>query len=280
MVNNFTVTGGEAEYAGFFGVVEGGEVANLTIDCVVKGGMYAGAVAGYCDNALIYGCIGAANVQGKSYSAGMVAKNSGEIFKCCSVGQVSKYMSIPYSVIGLSAASLVLLAGLITALVMLNAARQAAVYPDIPLDPNAGKTEETIKSTGRSTAAININTDIKASSGTDWANVQATNPNGSTANMLAKIEIKDEELMNTIGKTGKVNGIGGNSSNGRVEIGTSGLITIGSKVNSIKLNALPDGTVLTKGKYNVIITLSYYDPITNKKQILETNSNATLEVES
>ena len=88
-ISGFKIKSKGLEAAGFFGNIQGGTVANLTLDCVVdaKDGVLTGAM---CANNAgeIINCHVRAKVYADRTCGGFVGKNAGEIERCSFIGKV------------------------------------------------------------------------------------------------------------------------------------------------------------------------------------------------
>ncbi len=79
----------DMNYGGFFGYVKDAMIANLTVECIVKGNKSCAGFVGYNNGGKIACCHSCATVSSKNVAAGFVAVNNGLILKCSAKGKVS-----------------------------------------------------------------------------------------------------------------------------------------------------------------------------------------------
>ena len=62
------------------------------------------------------------------------------------------------------------------------------------------------------------------------------------------------------------------------ELYRSGRIRIGYGIEDIKLSALPDGTALPVGDYEMLVAIDAYDPDTHEKSVVNAQAPITVHV--
>ena len=87
-IKNVFVQGNKNSCTGFFGYLKNASIYNVSVEGIMKGGKYLGAIAGVNDNSNIYACFASAKVCGNYNTGGFIGKNSGKISHCYFSGTV------------------------------------------------------------------------------------------------------------------------------------------------------------------------------------------------
>lgn len=166
------------------------------------------------------------------------------------------------------------------------------VYPPISRDPNAESigTETSVpplsNPSGGGAVSLSYSTTLTAPAGDGTARMMFQNPPQSNQSIVVQLHITDEELINKIGKTGRTESerqkvetaSGYDPKTSRMIVAESGLLAPGFKLTKLKLNALPDGTVLPAGTYHAVYYILAYDKVTNERAIVNMQIPVTLTI--
>ncbi|NLJ40048.1 MAG: hypothetical protein GX352_00315 [Clostridiales bacterium] len=166
-------------------------------------------------------------------------------------------------------------------------------YPPVMTDPEAEPVEEETTQPplenpeGGGAVSLTYSGQAVAPKGDGVADIMFENPAKSNQDVIIQLQITDKELIEKIGKTGRTmadkakieDAEDYDSKDYRMVVGESGLISPGYKLESIQLNALPDGTVLPKGIYNAIYYISPYDKETNERAMVNVQIPIMLVIE-
>lgn len=286
-IHNFKIKSKNLDYGGFFGVVSGGSVLNLSLDCVVdsRGGRISGAMCGYNDKGKFFNCHVAANVSAEKLCGGFIGKNSGDISSCSFVGKVAS--AFPIAVI-LSPIIGVLVALLIIGLILLIGRFKKTPYGPEIIDPNQRPIVDTGTYTpppaGSNRISFEMNQVVYINFDTQVGILNYVNPKRSTQDVVIRVLVSDAELIKTIGKTGRTASEQArleadpdySAENSFSELFRSGRIQIGYGIEAIKLGTLADGTVLPEGDYEMIVVMDAYNPETFEKSVV--NAQAPIQV--
>lgn len=288
-ITNFKISSKKLEYAGFFGYLKGGRVANLSLDCVVNasGGNITGCMCGTNDNGEIINCRVAAKVSAEKVCGGFVGKNTGKIEKCCFVGKISPV--VPLILIFLPAGLLFLLLLSIGLGIMISNLTRSPWSPEI-IDPNArpvvDDTPVTPPPAGSNRISFELNQEVYISSASQVGIINYVNPKRSTQDVVIRVIISDAELKRTIGKTGRSVSEQAaleadenyDPEKSYQELYRSGRIKIGYSIEAVKLSALADGTLLPVGDYEMIVAIDAYNPDTNEKSVVNAQAPITVHI--
>ena len=288
-ITNFKIRSKKLEYAGFFGCIKGGVVANLSLDCIAdaRGGHVTGCLCGINDKGMIVNCRVVARVSAEKICGGFVGKNMGVIEKCCFIGKIVP--AAPLVLIFLPFCALLVLLLAVGAGIMLNRLLSPPWSPEI-IDPNARPSTATGTYTpppaGSNRISFELNQEVYISSVTQVGIVNYVNPKRSTQDVVIRVLISDAELMRTIGKTGRSASEqaaleaeqGYDAETSYQELYRSGRIKIGYEIEAIKLSALADGTLLPVGDYEMLVAIDAYDPDTNEKSVVNAQAPITVHV--
>ena len=129
-----------------------------------------------------------------------------------------------------------------------------------------------------------METKLICKKGEDTVNVAFKNPGKSNHDIVVSLQITDEELLKTIGTTGRSKEEQEaleqdetyDEKTNRVTIAESGSVPPGYEMGTLKLNTLEDGSSLPKGTYNAIVYLSLYDIKTNAKAMVNSQTPVKL----
>ena len=287
-ISGFKIKSKGLEAAGFFGNIQGGTVANLTLDCVVdaKDGVLTGAM---CANNAgeIINCHVRAKVYADRTCGGFVGKNAGEIERCSFIGKVVKPIPIILFLLPFIG---VMLALLIIALILLWNRFQKTPYQPEVIDPNQRPVIDNNTydppPAGSERISIEMNQEAWFSVEHQVGLIDFVNPKRGTRNLLIHIQISDAELLRVVGKTGRSAeeqaklDADPNYDPAKTyqELFRSGLLQIGYALDAAKLSALPDGTTLPVGDYEMLVVVDAYDPVTNEKAVMKTQLPITIHI--
>ena len=291
-VYNFVVSDKHLEYAGLFGVLKDSEIFNLTVDGIIKRGTCSGTLAGFNDNGLIACCSCACSITPQKISGGFVGKNNGVIAQCFTTGSIFQKFIIPFPIAAflLTGAA----AGIVIGSVYMYQQHKLKdtsipAYPPVEISSDAKKVDDGLTpATGGNSVSYKLVKNVKANSGTGDAIINFLNPGSSNHNIVLQMQITDEELINKLGKTGRINteqssmekASNYDAKTQRVTIGESGAVPPGYSLEQLKLHALPDGTVLPAGEYNAVVYMLFYDINSNERAILNSQVPIVLTIES
>ena len=286
---NFRIQGKGLDFAGFFGYVKGGRIANLRLDCVVNaaGANIAGALCAVNDRGVIINCGIVGKVSAEKTCGGFVGKNAGVIAKCFFAGAVSRPIApivffLPFT------AALVLLLSIGIGI----AVSRFAAPPWSPelIDPNARPQVDSGPSTpppaGSNRISFEMNQEVYVHSVTQVGQIDYVNPNRSTQDVVIRVLVSDAELLRVIGKTGRSAAEqaaleaeeGYDADTSYQELYRSGRIPVGYGIEDMKLSALPDGTTLPAGDYEMIVAIDAYDPETHEKAVVNAQAPITVHI--
>lgn len=286
---NFKIQGKGLDFAGFFGCVKGGRIANLKLDCVVNaaGANTAGALCAVNERGVILNCGVVARVCGERCCGGFIGKNAGVIAKCSFAGTVARPVAAAVFLLPLAAAVVLLLAVGVGIAVSRFAASPWS--PEV-IDPNARPIVDTGTYTpppaGSNRISFEMNQEIYVHSVTQVGQIDYVNPKRSTQDVVIRVLISDAELLRVLGKTGRSEKEqaaleaeeGYDPETSYQELYRSGRIRIGYGIEDIKLSALPDGTALPVGDYEMLVAIDAYDPDTHEKSVVNAQAPITVHV--
>ncbi len=286
-VYNFKVDAKNLNYAGFFGYVKDAKVMNLTLDCVIKavGGNTTGGMCGTNNGGSFSNCRVLARVSAEKCCGGFVGNNMGTIEKCCFIGKITPVVPLLLWLLPLlGGIFLFLIIGLIILIINLN----KSPYNPTIIDPN-GKpviddTPVTPPPAGSSRISFECNQEVYVDENSQIGIIQYVNPKRSTQDVIISIKISDAELIRTIGKTGRTaEAQAALAASGNYKPETtyqvlyrSGRLKIGYMLELCQFDALPDGTKLPAGDYEMLVGIEAYDPETNEKAVV--NAQAPISV--
>lgn len=287
-ISNFKIVSKGLPQAGFFGCIKNGCVANLTLDCVLnaKDGSVSGGMCAFNDGGNIINCTVIAKVSAQNVCGGFCGKNSGTIARCCFIGKVTEV--IPIILFLLPILSLCLLLLIIGCIILWQ--NFNSPYKPITIDPNGkpivDNTPVTPPPAGSNRISFELNQEVYANVETGVAIINYVNPKRSTQDVVIKIVISDAELLRTIGRTGRseeeqneLEASGNYDPESTYQtLYTSGRLQIGYELELAQLSALPDGTMLPEGDYEMIVTIDAYDPETFEKSVVNARAPITVHI--
>lgn len=288
-VYNFKVEAKGLPFAGFFGVVKNCAVVNLTVDCVVNAadGTVTGGMCALNDNGTFYNCRVMAKVAAQKICGGFCGKNNGHIEKCAFIGAISS--AVPFILIlapFLAGIAALLIIGIIILVLRLN---KNPYTPEI-IDPNQRPVTDTghvePPPAGSSRISIECNQEVYVNVASGVGIINYVNPRRSSLDVTIKVVISDAELIKTIGKTGRKASEQAaldadpnyDPESTYQELYVSGRLQIGYMIEAIKLGALPDGTTLPVGNYEMVVAIDAYDPVTFEKAVVNARAPITVHV--
>jgi hypothetical protein len=286
-IHNFKIDANKLNCAGFFGYVKGARVMNLTLDCEINaaGGDVTGGMCGVNNSGTFLNCRVIARMSAEKCCGGFVGNNMGNIEKCCFIGKVTPV--IPFllwflpTIAGLF---LLLILGLIILLINLN---QSPYQPTV-IDPNGkpviDNTPVTPPPAGSSRISFECNQEVYVDEASQVGIIQYVNPKRSTQDVEICIKISDAELIRVIGKTGRsaadqaaLEASAGYDPKTTYQVlYRSGRLQIGYMLELCQFDALPDGTKLPAGDYEMIVGIEAFDPETYEKAVV--NAQAPISV--
>ncbi len=288
-ISNFKITNKNLNYVGFFGYLKDANIINLTIDGIIKNIELSGMFAGVNENSLIACCGCACSIDAKNFSAGFVNRNSGQIRKCYVIGKISKPLVSPtfLKIFLPLLLALLILAGYF----IYNLTKQKLLpeYPNMPISKYATYVDDGLTpSTDSNSVTFSVGKEIIAENGTALSSINLKNPGSSNQHMKISLQITDQELKDKNGKTGRTaeeqykleNMSNYDPITQRVTVATSDIVPPKYVLEKIQLNKLPDGSSLSKGDYNAIAYLEFYDIDSNAKAVLNSQVPVVLKVQN
>lgn len=279
-IKNFKVKAEKNSVAGLFGYLNGA-VINLGVDGIITGGSVSGGVAAVTSkDAIVACCYSKCSISSSQVAGGLVGKNFGSILRSFSSGQIKKMFPWP---IFLSLLSSILVIILLSMWIF-----KPGFYPDIPVDQDANKVEQATPVTGTNHVSYQFTDKAVFPSNSENGEFYFKNPGDSNHNIVLEIYITDQELLNTIGTTGRsaqeqqfLEAAGGYSAETqRTLIAESGSIPPGYELDVLRLKTLPDGTELTAGTYDAVAQLVFYDINTNECAMVNSELPISIIIES
>ena len=286
-VYNFKVDAKNLNYAGFFGYVKDARVMNLTLDCVVKaaGGNTTGSMCGTNNGGEFSCCRVLARVNAEKCCGGFVGNNMGTIEKCCFIGKITPVVPLLLWLLPLlGGIFLLLIIGVIILIINLN----KSPYNPTIIDPNGkpivDNSPVTPPPAGSSRISFECNQEVYVDANSQIGIIQYVNPKRSTQDVEICIKVSDAELIRTIGKTGrsaadqaKLEASAGYDPKTTYQVlYRSGRLKIGYMLELCQFEALPDGTKLPAGDYEMIVGVEAFDPETYEKAVV--NAQAPISV--
>ena len=264
LIRNFSILAGKFPLAGFFGRIgKHGVVENLRVDCVLVGKGSAAAPLCAANDGAIVNCAAIFHGEPSHYTGGLVAQNAGRVERCAALGRIGKNLLLPWWIVALLLAALCIPAPAYFALTALAAPGQEVFAPVI-LDPNAQPVDpeeemapdpDTVTD---SSASFVMNAEMAVSVENYAGTIGLRCPSWSTRGFVASVRLAEEDARR-LGSDGE-----------RPILYQSGLIAPGYGVDVITLGALPDGTLLPAGSYELSVLLEFYDMETNEKAAVNT----------
>lgn len=264
-VTNFILHANKQPFAGFFGCVgKQGRIWDLNLDCqVLQGGSTAAPLCAV-NEGTISNCTAAAKCGFSRCTGGLVGQNSGTITRCAALGRMEKDVPIPWW-----ATALLFLLLCLPLPIYFSLTAQAAsqeVFAPIIIDPNARPIEpdeEIVPAAEEVTdtsASFIMNAEMYVSTENYAGTIGLRCPTWSTRGFVATVRL-------TAGDQEKIGYTGDGS---MIPLYQSGLIAPGYGVDIITLGALPDGSRLPAGEYELSVLLEFYDVETNEKSAVNT----------
>lgn len=264
-IRHFVVHANKYPFAGFFGCIgEHGAVCNLNIDCQILGnGNAAGALCALNEGEIV-NCTACSTCDMSRFTGGLAARNSGTISRCTALGRIGRGAPVPW---WLTAAVLLLLCFPLPVYFSLTAqALGQEVFAPVILDPNAVPVEQEEEippaenEGGDTSASFVMNAEMWVSTENYAGRIALRCPSWSTRGFVATVRLTAEDQE-------KIGYAGGSEF---IPLYQSGLITPGYGVDVITLSALPDGSKLPVGEYELSVLLEFYDTKTNEKSAVNT----------
>lgn len=277
-ISNFRVTGSKTEYAGFFGYLSGARVQDLTVDCIVDAGKYAGALTGVNDGGTLTGCVASTELRCRRHAGGLVGRNTGTIERCGVRGSLRPsrpiWFWIPFAIAGLAIIALLLM-------LLFGPASPDDLdsFAPVPFDSNITRIEddgETMPRTDGNFVSFQFEQKIDVDLSTGNCVFDFKNPGDSNHNIVVQLQMIDADLIDAIGSTGRTAedqaALDGNPAydpdNYRAVVAESGAVPPGYQLDGLTLRAFPNGASLPAGTYNAMIYLEFYDINTNERAML------------
>ena len=267
-IRNFTVSARKYPFAGLFGCVgEPGTVCSVHVDCVLLGKGNCAAPLCAMNQGKIVNCTAVSHADLSRYAGGLVAQNSGLVARCAAFGVLKAAIPIPWQA---SALLLLLLCFPLPIYFAVTAQAEAQeVFAPVILDPNAvpiqPDDEEIItpppaEETTDTSASFIMNAEMWVSTENYAGSAGLRCPTWSTRGFVATVRLTAEDMAR----------IGYQGGEEYVTLYQSGLIAPGYGVDVITLGALPDGSWLPAGEYELSVLLEFYDVETNEKSAVNT----------
>ena len=157
-------------------------------------------------------------------------------------------------------------------------------YPSVPVDGNVQAIHDGLKPQNGNTAAFEFNRLIVFTDGI--GELAFYNPGNSTQDIVVKLTISDQELIDKLGVNHRtfldqkrLEVLGEyDPETYRQDLAVSGRVPAGSRLETLTLNALQDGTDLPPGTYKGIIELVFYDSESQEKALLNSQLPVGIEI--
>lgn len=294
-IHNFKVVSKGLECAGLFGYLKEGTVANLDVDCIVnaKGGTVTGGLCAV-NHGNIHNCHVVAKLNAEKNCGGFCGKNYGTIEACAFMGAIAPLVPLWVYIVPVGGVLLLLL--LLGLLLMLRNLTESP-YKPIVIDPGSvpvvDNTPADPPPAGTSRISINLNQEIYVNvtpdpvSGVQAGIADYVNPKRSTQDVVLRICVSDAELIakgiENAGFTAEEYAIrssaeGYDPAKATQELYRSGRIPVGFQMEVVGLKALPNGTYLPLGDYEMKVVIDPYDPQTHEKSVVNAEAPVTVHV--
>ena len=287
-ISNFVIKG-KSTAKGFFGYLKG-EVYNLTVNCVITGkntgaGETCGGIAAHNDGGTIGNCAAVVGlvglICGKGKYGALVGSNTGKIFRCYTAGLI-RLKTIKWY-IGFPILSLI---ALIVVALLLPTSETLPMFVPLPNDPGIQRIPGQVGMTEGNAVSLRFERVISVDTSTGLCLLNMVHPGTSTHNMVVQICITDAQAFEIMGSAGRSDAdqrkLGENPmydpENHRMVLAESGNIPPGYRLESIPLLSQPNGAVIPAGEYDAIAYLTFYNPESNARVMVETQFAVTLQV--
>lgn len=263
-ITNFVVRASRYPFAGLFGCVgERGSVHDLGVDCLVVGrGSFAAPLCAQ-NEGVIRNCTAIARTCASRCTGGLVAKNAGVVERCTASGSIGRGSPVPWWLVALL---LLLLCLPLPIYFCLSSQRGDEVFAPVIIDPNATPIEPEQdltpapeEETDTSSSFI-MNAEMYVSSENYAGTIGLRCPTWSTRGFVATVRLTPEDQQK----------IGYAGTGDYVTLYQSGLVLPGYGIDVITLGALPNGSRLPAGSYELSVLLEFYDVETNEKSAVDT----------
>ena len=284
MIKNFVVKNKRLDNQGFFGFLKG-DVYNLSVDCILSGGLYAGGIAAQCEGGTIGCCSATVEIKhAECIGGGLVGRNTGYVFQSFSAGQFS-FLIIPWMPIGLGAGIFAIL--YIVFFLLIPSLENVPVYEQIDRDPAQIPIpgDITIQKEGTNFISFQFEEGISVDLDTGLCTLHFKNPNSSNHYVVVHLQMTDEIAKSVMGGTGlseeeqaEIEAREGYDPQAhRVTIAKSLAIDPGYQIDALELTDFAKEN-LVPGTYSAVIYLVPYDTETNSRAMLESQLPVTIEV--
>lgn len=281
-IKNFVIKNKKVENKGFFGFVNGGEVYNLSVDCIIRGGTCCGGLIAQNEGGIVGCCSAVIYIKGKKGSfGGLVGRNTGTIFQSYSAGIISAaiipiwWLLIPLSL-------------LILLLLFLKPASLLPTFAPVPYDKDAIPIpgESIMPSTDENFVSFQFKQEITVPLDTGLCKFEFKNPGNSNHNIVVQLQFTDAQAVRVMGSTGRSqtdqqkldDTPGYDPENYRTVIAESGSIQPGYQMEELRMVNHSNGATIPPGKYNAMVYLVFYDIETNNRAMLESQLPVVIEV--
>jgi len=290
-VSNFTVECRGLEYGGFFGYAKNAEVANLALDCIIKGagGVTVGGMAGRINGGSYVNCQVRIAMSPGMCSGAFCGKNSGSIRNCYAGGRLAPPVPVLPWLIPSSAVLLVLIT--IGAVMLVNKLTGNVEFNPEIIDPNqvpVKKPEGNIDPppAGSDRISLELNHEVTVGAKTMVGQMDYVNPHRSTQDVVIKLCVSDAELKKAgydlikckVRTQEEMNAEGYDPEKAFTVLYQSQRLQIGYKLSYCKLSALPNGETLKVGDYEMVMMIDAYNPETNEKAIVNAQVATTVHI--
>ena len=290
-ISNFTIDSRGAEYGGFFGCTENAEVANLSLDYILKGsgGVNIGGMAGNISGGSFINCQVRLAMSPGMCSGGFCGKNSGIIRCCYAGGKIAPPASILPWLIPALAVLLALLA-IGTVMLIKKLTGNVRYDPEI-IDPNQvpvtkPKDDNDPPPAGTNRISLELNHEVYVSATTMVGQMDYVNPHRSTQDVVIKLCVSDAELTKAgydlvsckVRTQAELDAEGYDPEKSYTVLYSSQRLQIGYKLGYCKLSPLPNGETLKVGDYEMVMMIDAYDPKTNEKSIVNAQAETTIHI--
>ena len=290
-ISNFTIDCHGGEYGGFFGRAENANVANLALDCILKGSgaVNVGGMAGSIVGGSFENCQVRLAMSPGMCSGGFCGKNSGVIRNCYVGGKIASPAPVlPWLLPG--AALLLVLLTVGSVILVQKLTGNVPFTPEI-IDPNQvpvtkPEQQEDPPPAGTNRISLELNHEVYVSATTMVGEMDYVNPHRSTQDVVIRLCISDAELKKAgydlvackVRTQKELNAEGYDPEKSFTVLYSSQRLQIGYKLGYCKLSALPNGETLKIGDYEMIMMIDAYDPVTNEKAIVNAQAMTTIHI--
>lgn len=290
-ISNFTIDCRGLEYGGFFGYTKDADVANLSLDYILKGngGVTVGGMVGRISGGSFVNCQVRLSMSPGMCTGGFCGKNSGTIRNCYVGGKLAPPVPVLPWLIPSAAVLLVIIT--VGAVMLVNKITGNVPFNPEIIDPNQVPVKKPTGNidpppAGSDRISLELNHEVTVSAKTMVGQMDYVNPHRSTQDVVIKLCISDAELKKAgydlvackVRTEAEINAEGYDPEKSFTVLYQSQRLQIGYKLSYCKLSALPNGETLKVGDYEMIMMIDAYNPETNEKAIVNAQAATTIHI--